>query len=75
MEGCQSQALSFQNKTSKKSGDAFTGRKAIMFLTMMLSWVYADLKTDGLFYKNSLCDEIIFIHEGSGQLQSQLGYI
>jgi homogentisate 1,2-dioxygenase len=56
-------------------GDALTGRKPIMFNNDIVMSVCRPEEQMDYFYKNALCDEVIFVHEGEGQLQSNFGYI
>ena len=65
----------FRTKPAKKEGDAFTGRKPIMFNNDVVMSICRPAGQMDYFYKNALCDEVIFIHEGKGTLESQLGYL
>jgi len=37
--------------------------------------VYRPKKQMEHFYKNAQCDELVFVHEGKGTLQTNLGYL
>jgi homogentisate 1,2-dioxygenase len=65
----------FRTKPAKKEGDALTGRKPIMFNNDVVMSVCRPASQMDYFYKNALCDEVIFVHEGKGTLESQLGYL
>jgi len=65
----------FKTKLSKKEGDALSGRKPIMYNNDVVMSICRPEKQMDYFYKNALCDEVFFVHEGKGQLQSQLGFI
>ena len=65
----------FKTKLTKKEGDALSGRKPVMFNSDVVMSICRPEIQMNYFYKNALCDEIIFVHEGKGQLQSQFGYM
>jgi homogentisate 1,2-dioxygenase len=65
----------FRTKLMKKEGDAFTGRKPIMYNNDVIMSVCRPAKQMDYFFKNALNDEVIFIHEGEGTLQSNFGYM
>ena len=57
------------------SGDVVTGRIPLFFNTDVVIGVIrpADVMPDGLFYRNGEADELLFFHEGSGEIQSVFG--
>lgn len=65
----------FRTKPMKKEGDAVSGRKPVMFNNDVVMSVCRPAEQMNYFFKNTLCDEVIFVHEGKGQLQSNLGYL
>jgi homogentisate 1,2-dioxygenase len=65
----------FRTKPSKKEGDAVSGRKPIMYNNDVVMSICRPAEQMNYFFKNVLCDEVIFIHEGKGELQSNLGYL
>jgi len=67
----------FHFRTAKFHPDMnyVTGRKPLMFNeNVILSICCPDKKMD-YFYKNALCDELVFVHEGEGTLQTNLGFL
>ncbi len=65
----------FRTKPAKKEGDAFSGRKPVMFNNDVVMSICRPDKQMNYYYKNALCDEVIFVHEGKGKLESQLGVL
>lgn len=65
----------FRTKPMKHEGDAFSGRKPVMYNNDVVMSVCRVKDQMEYFYKNALCDEVIFVHEGNGTLQSNLGYM
>lgn len=60
-------------KDLKPEGDPITGRKTVLFNNdVQIALVRPKLKMD-YFYRNGEHDEILFIHEGSGYVQTQFG--
>lgn len=64
----------FRTKPVKPEGDPVSGRMPIMFNNDVVMSVCRPEEQMDYFYKDTLCDEIIFIHEGYGEFQSNLGY-
>lgn len=54
-------------------GDPITGRKVLLFNHDVSLAVAAPREPMSYFYKNGTQDEMLFIHEGTGTLESQLG--
>ena len=51
------------------------GRKPLMFNeNVILSISRPETQMED-FYRNSLCDELVFVHEGEGELQTNFGYL
>ncbi len=65
----------FRTKPAKKDGDAVSGRKPIMFNNDVVMSICRPEKQMDYFFRNTLCDEVVFVHEGNGELQSNLGYL
>ncbi len=65
----------FRTKPAKKKGDAVSGRKPIMYNNDVVMSVCRPENQMNYFFKNALCDEVIFVHEGKGTLETQLGYL
>ncbi|MBS1516887.1 MAG: homogentisate 1,2-dioxygenase [Bacteroidetes bacterium] len=65
----------FRTKPMKPEGDAFTGRRPVMYNNDVVMSVCRVKDQMEYFYKNALCDEVIFVHEGKGTLQTNLGYL
>jgi homogentisate 1,2-dioxygenase len=52
-----------------------TGRKPLLFNeNVIMSISRPDTQMED-FYRNALCDELIFVHEGEGELQTNLGFV
>ena len=59
-----------------RSGDPISGRVPLMFNNDLVMGICLPLFADtDYFYKNGEADEILFIHEGSGELVSQFGVL
>jgi homogentisate 1,2-dioxygenase len=65
----------FRTKDSEPTGDFVTGRKVIMYNDDVLMSICRPKDEMDYFYKNASCDEVVFVHEGEGELQSQLGIL
>lgn len=58
----------------KPEGDWLSGRKPLMFNADVILGVASPKKgAVDYFYKNATCDEVLFIHQGSGRLESMFG--
>ena len=57
----------------KPAGDWITGRKPLIFNHEVIMSSAAPVENAGYFYRNSYADEVIFIHDGKGILESQFG--
>ncbi len=65
----------FMTKDTKFNSDFVFGRNQIMFNSdVVMSTCRPDKQTD-FFYKNATCDELIFVHEGEGVLETNLGIL
>ena len=55
-------------------GDVFTGRRPLLFNDdVVLSTAAPVAGTQEYFFKNAVCDEVIFVHRGRGRLESLFG--
>lgn len=55
-------------------GDWVTGRRPLMFNNdLIMSTASPTREAPEFFYKNATCDEVIFVHEGEGNLESMFG--
>ncbi len=58
----------------KPEGNWLSGRKPLMFNADVILGVASPKKgAVDFFYKNATCDEVLFIHQGSGTLDSMFG--
>lgn len=55
------------------SGDAVSGRKVLMFNNDVSLGICIPTEQMNYFYKNGEGDEVIFVHEGEGTIESQYG--
>jgi homogentisate 1,2-dioxygenase len=59
---------------NERKGDAFTGRIPLMFNSDCIMSICLPAESQmSYYYKNGEADEVLFIHEGSGVLDSQFG--
>ena len=65
----------FRTKEVEAQGDVLTGRKPIMYNSEVAMYICRPSDKMDYFYKNALADEVIFVHEGQGVLESNLGYL
>lgn len=63
----------FRTLDAKPEGDAVSGRKVLMFNNDVSLAICNPKEQMDYFYKNGEGDEIIFVHEGKGTLESQYG--
>jgi homogentisate 1,2-dioxygenase len=54
-------------------GDWMTGRRYIMGNSDVKLALCSPTETQGTFYKNASCDELVFVHEGEGTLETMFG--
>jgi homogentisate 1,2-dioxygenase len=54
-------------------GDWMTGRRYIMGNGDVKLALCSPTETQGTFYKNASCDELVFVHEGEGTLETMFG--
>ena len=57
------------------TSDFVYGRKPLMYNDDVILGVCRPEKQMEYFYKNADCDELIFVHEGEGELQTNLGFL
>jgi homogentisate 1,2-dioxygenase len=70
------QHRSYQGFNIKSGGDYLQSRVPVLVNNdVYLSLAAPESGTNGYFFKNSMADEIIFIHEGEGVLKSMFGQI
>jgi homogentisate 1,2-dioxygenase len=65
----------FRTGDMPPAGDAVTGRVELMFNENVIFSVSRPIEQMDYFYKNADGDDLIFVHEGSGTLQSQFGHL
>jgi len=65
----------FRTAEMPPAGDAVTGRVELMFNENVIFSVSRPIEQMDYFYKNADGDDLIFVHEGSGTLQSQFGHL
>lgn len=58
---------------AKPSGDPVSGRKVMLFNNDVSMAICNPLDKMDYFYKNGEGDEIVFVHNGSGKIESQYG--
>ncbi|HEX7070822.1 MAG TPA: cupin domain-containing protein [Rhodothermales bacterium] len=58
-----------------QSGDWLTGRRYIMGNEDVRLALCRPTEEMGYFYKNATCDELVFVHEGEGTLESVFGAV
>ncbi len=63
----------FRTLDAKEDGDPVSGRKVLMFNNDVSLGICNPKDPMDYFYKNGEGDEIVFVHEGSGTLESQYG--
>jgi homogentisate 1,2-dioxygenase len=70
------QHRSYQGFNIKPGGDYLQSRVPVLVNNdVYLSLAAPESGTNGYFFKNSMADEIVFIHEGEGVLKSMYGQI
>lgn len=65
----------FQGKNITPENDFLESRKVLMFNSDLKMGLAKPLQSMAYFYKNGECDELFFVHEGSGILKTMLGNI
>jgi len=65
----------FKTKASGLHSDFIFGRKVILYNDDVKLSICRPKEQMKNFYKNASCDEVIFVHEGEGELQTNLGYM
>lgn len=65
----------FKTKDTPFKSDYVFGRNNILFNSDVIMSTCRPEKQTEYFYKNASCDELIFVHEGEGTLETNLGFI
>jgi len=65
----------FKTRIAEPEGNIVFGRKPIMFNNDVVMSICVPSEQPDYFYKNALCDEVIFVHEGEGTLETNFGYM
>ena len=67
----------FQGKEVAPGGDWLSGRRYIMGNADVMLALCAPTEAMGedQFYKNASCDELVFVHDGEGRLETPLGVV
>jgi homogentisate 1,2-dioxygenase len=65
----------FRTKELKEESDFLSGRKPLLFNSDVIMSVCRPNVQADYFYKNAACDELIFVHEGEGTLESNFGFL
>lgn len=65
----------FRTLNAAPEGDAVSGRKVLMFNNDVSLGICIPKAQMEYFYKNGEGDEIIFVHEGKGRMESQYGVL
>jgi homogentisate 1,2-dioxygenase len=65
----------FRTKDIPKQGDIVYGRKPVMYNNDVIMSLCRPSEQMQYFFKNSLYDEVIYVHEGEGELQTSLGFL
>ena len=65
----------FRTYNQPENQNYVTGRKPLLFNeNVIMSVSRPEIQMEN-FYRNALCDEVVFVHEGEGELQTNLGYL
>ena len=62
-----------KSKDVEPGGDAVSGRKLMFFNNDCAMSVVRPAEDMGYFYRNSMGDELLFVHEGAGTLETTFG--
>lgn len=65
----------FHTAEAASGGDAFTGRQPLFYNQDVVFSIARPTDRMEYFFRNARCDELYFVHEGTGQLQTQFGRI
>ena len=65
----------FKTAANNLFSDYVYGRKVLMYNDDVSVSVCRPKDEMNYFYKNALCDEVIFVHEGNGEIQTNLGFL
>jgi len=63
----------FHTKNAERQGDPISGRQTLMFNDDCTIGVCLPKEPMPYFYRNAYCDEVLFIHEGTGTLLTNFG--
>jgi homogentisate 1,2-dioxygenase len=63
----------FRSGDLPRSGDPITGRVPFMFNADLIAWRCLPSTAQQRLFRNGAADEVIYIHQGSGELQSTFG--
>jgi homogentisate 1,2-dioxygenase len=63
----------FDSRQTPSGGDPITGRRLLMFNDDVEIAVARPTASQDYFYRNGEGDEVIFVHEGSGELETSFG--
>jgi homogentisate 1,2-dioxygenase len=75
MEEPMLQHRHFRTREMPPQGDAVTGRVELMFNDDVIFSVCRPIEQMTYFYKNADGDDLIFVHEGTGRLETQFGHL
>lgn len=56
-------------------GDPVRGRQPFLYNSDIIMWYVRPTEDQSSFYRNGMGDEIVFVHEGSGVLETMFGHI
>ncbi len=62
-------------KTAERKGDYLSSRVPILFNADVTLYIALPQDDMTYFYRNGASDEVVFVHEGSGTLESELGEV
>lgn len=65
----------FKTKALPKEGDPVGGRKVLMFNHDLTIGLVRPSEPMEYFYRNSMADEMLFVHHGQGQLETTFGLL
>ena len=65
----------FKTKDIKRESDIIYGRKPVMYNSDVIMSMCLPAEQPTAFFKNALYDEVFFVHEGEGTLETNLGFM
>ncbi len=65
----------FKTKALPKEGDPVGGRKVLMFNKDLTIGLVRPSEKMAYFYRNAMADEMLFVHNGKGQLETTFGLL